>query len=168
MNTIEETVRLAGLGRKKAMQGQIDLMKKTLMKGEELLGVACSYPKPVEQLYVTDKRIIVHKIEGIMKNKKTEIPLSSISSINTSTKGLSANIEIVASNNSASVEKMYLHIAEEIKRIVDSLINQDSPKIEQVHQIDVAEQLKKFADLRDAGILTEEEFQQQKMKLLNS
>lgn len=168
MNTIEETIKTAGLGRKKAMQKQIELIESTLMKDEKLLGVACSFPKPVEQLYVTDKRVIVHRIEGFMKNVKTEIPISSISSINTGVKGLSASIEIVASNNSASVEKMYLHIAEEIKRLVDSLINKSFSSAEPVGQVGLAEQLKKFAELRDAGILTEDEFQLQKAKLLNA
>jgi hypothetical protein len=34
--------------------------------------------------------------------------------------------------------------------------------------VDVVEQLKKFAELRDRGILTEEEFAAQKAKLLNT
>ena len=33
-------------------------------------------------------------------------------------------------------------------------------------QVDVAESLKKFAELRDSGIITEEEFQQKKNELL--
>jgi hypothetical protein len=35
-------------------------------------------------------------------------------------------------------------------------------------QVDVVDQLKRFADLRDQGILTEEEFAAQKAKLLGS
>ena len=35
-------------------------------------------------------------------------------------------------------------------------------------QVDVVEQLKKFAELRDQGILTEEEFAAQKAKLLST
>jgi hypothetical protein len=35
-------------------------------------------------------------------------------------------------------------------------------------QVDVVEQLKRFAELRDQGILTEEEFAAQKAKLLGS
>jgi hypothetical protein len=34
--------------------------------------------------------------------------------------------------------------------------------------VDVVDQLKRFADLRDQGILTEEEFTAQKAKLLGS
>jgi len=38
----------------------------------------------------------------------------------------------------------------------------------QAEQVDVVEQLKKFAELRDQGILTEEEFAAQKAKILGS
>jgi tRNA G18 (ribose-2'-O)-methylase SpoU len=124
MNTIEETIKLAGFGRRKAMRKQIEMFKKELLEGEELLGVAASRPNPTEQLYITNKRIIAHKIQGIFQNDRKEIPLSSVSSINMSAKGLGAKIEIVTSNNSAIVENIPLHVAQEIKKLVDSLILQ--------------------------------------------
>ena len=125
VNTIEETIKLAGWGRRKAMRKQIELFEKGLLNDEKLLGVAASNPNPTQQLYVTNKRIIVHIIEGVFENKRIEIPLSSISSINTSTKLSGTEIEIIASNNQAFVEKIALHIAQEIKRLLDSLILKD-------------------------------------------
>jgi hypothetical protein len=122
MNTIEETIKLAGWGRKKAMQKQISMVENGLLEGENLLGVGASNPKPTEQIYVTSKRVIIHKIEGILENNKVEIPLTSISSINTNVKGLGARIEIVASNNKATIEKLHIHVATEIKKLLDSLI----------------------------------------------
>ncbi|WP_144596452.1 PH domain-containing protein [Bacillus cereus] len=122
INTIEETIKLAGWGRRKAMQKQIQLFEKDLLDDEKLLGVATSKPNPTEQLYITNKRIIAHKIEGVFQNNKVEIPLSSINSINTNVKGLSSEIIIVTSNNTASVEKIPLHVAQEIKKLLDSLI----------------------------------------------
>ncbi|KZD43493.1 hypothetical protein COE92_16320 [Bacillus wiedmannii] len=122
LNTIEETIKLAGWGRRKAMRKQIELLEKDLLEDEKLLGVAASKPNPTEQLYITNKRIIAHKIEGVFQNNKVEIPLSSINSINTNVKGLSSEIIIVTSNNIASVEKIPLHVAQEIKKLIDSLI----------------------------------------------
>ncbi|MCW1939370.1 PH domain-containing protein [Bacillus anthracis] len=122
LNTIEETIKLAGWGRRKAMRKQIELFEKELLEEEKLLGVAASKPNPTEQLYITNKRIIAHKIEGVFQNNKVEIPLSSINSINTNVKGLSSEIIIVTSNNTASVEKIPLHVAQEIKKLLDSLI----------------------------------------------
>ena len=122
LNTIEETIKLAGWGRRKAMRKQIELFEKELLEDEKLLGVATSKPNPTEQLYITNKRIIAHKIEGVFQNNKVEIPLSSISSVNTNVKGLSVEIVIVTSNNTASVEKIPLHVAQEIKKLIDSLI----------------------------------------------
>ncbi|RFB26983.1 PH domain-containing protein [Bacillus sp. LB(2018)] len=122
INTIEETIKLAGWGRRKAMRKQIELFEKELLEDEKLLGVAVSKPNPTEQLYITSKRIIAHKIEGVFQNNKVEIPLSSINSINTNVKGLSAEIVIVTSNNTATVEKIPLHVAQEIKKLLDSLV----------------------------------------------
>ncbi|MED3036089.1 hypothetical protein CBR56_24490 [Bacillus thuringiensis] len=122
LNTIEETIKLAGWGRRKAMRKQIELFEKELLEDEKLLGVATSKPNPTEQLYITNKRIIAHKIEGVFQNNKVESPLSSISSVNTNVKGLSVEIVIVTSNNTASVEKIPLHVAQEIKKLIDSLI----------------------------------------------
>ncbi|KUH41130.1 PH domain-containing protein [Bacillus mycoides] len=122
LNTIEETIKLAGWGRRKAMRKQIELLEKDLLEDEKLLGVAASKPNPTEQLYITNKRIIAHKIEGVFQNNKVDIPLSSINSINTNVKGLSSEIIIVTSNNTASVEKIPLHVAQEIKKLIDSLI----------------------------------------------
>ncbi|MBT2218098.1 SHOCT domain-containing protein [Virgibacillus dakarensis] len=167
MDTIQETIKLAGLGRKKAMQKQIELFENGLMEGEKLLGVGASNPKPTEQIYVTDKRIIVHKIEGIFKNEKVEVPLSSVSSINTTAKGLGASIEIVASNNKASIEKLHIHIAQELKKLIDSLLHSNSIQTTSSNtSVDIADQIKKLADLRDSGILTEEEFNDKKKQLL--
>lgn len=167
MDTIQETIKLAGWGKKKAMQKQIEFFESSLLEGEKLLGVGASFPKPTEQIYVTDKRIIVHKIEGIFKNEKVEIPLSSISSINTTVKGLGASIEIVASNNKASVEKLYIPIAQELKTLIDSLLHSTPTKTTSTETpVDVADQIKKLADLRDAGILTEDEFNAKKKQLL--
>ncbi|WP_368906696.1 PH domain-containing protein [Bacillus wiedmannii] len=122
LNTIEETIKLAGWGRRKAMRKQIELFEKELLEDEKLLGIAASKPNPTEQLYITNKRIITHKIEGVFQNNKVEIPLSSISSVNTNVKGLGVEIVIVTSNNTASVEKIPLHVAQEIKKLIDSLI----------------------------------------------
>ena len=122
LNTIEETIKLAGWGRRKAMRKQIESFEKELLEEEKLLGVAASKPNPTEQLYITSKRIIAHKIEGVFQNNKVEIPLSSINSINTNVKGLSSEIIILTSNNTASVEKIPLHVAQEIKKLLDSLI----------------------------------------------
>ncbi|MEM5673471.1 hypothetical protein AAHB54_29880 [Bacillus cereus] len=44
INTIEETIKLAGWGRRKAMRKQIELFEKDLLDDEKLLGVATSNP----------------------------------------------------------------------------------------------------------------------------
>jgi hypothetical protein len=167
MDTIQETIKLAGFGKRKVMEKQIELIGKGLQKEEKLLGVGASHPKPTQQIYITDKRIIVHKVEGIFQNDKTEIPLSSVSSINTSIKGVGATIDIVASNNNAIVEHLHIPIAQELKKLIDSLLITPTEELSTTNtNVDVTDQIKKLAELRDSGILTEEEFSAKKKQLL--
>jgi len=44
----------------------------------------------------------------------------------------------------------------------------EAPSTPDAGQVDVVDQLRRFAELRDQGILTEEEFAAQKAKLLGS
>lgn len=122
MNTIEETIKFAGWGRRKVMRKQIEAFENQLIDGEEMIGAIASYPRPTEQLYITNMRVIVHKIEGVLSNTRVEIPLSTISSINVNSKLLSTRIDIVASNNVATIDNTPVHIAQEIKKILDTLI----------------------------------------------
>lgn len=120
LNTIEETIKLAGFGRKRVMKKQIKLMKKDLSGDEELLGVAASFPKPLEHIYITSKQVIIHKIEGMFENNKVEIPISTIKSVKVKDKELGAEIKVTAPNNSATVEKVPLYMAKEIKQLIDT------------------------------------------------
>lgn len=167
MNTIEETIKLAGFGRKKAMKKQIEVFEKELLKGEQLLGVAASTPNTTEQLYITNKRVIAHRIEGVLKNNRIDIPITSISSINTILKGFGASIEIVASDNKATIEKTHIHVAQEIKRLIDSLILPSvTEQVAQASSDDVVNQIKMLAELHKSGVLTEEELNAKKKQLL--
>jgi hypothetical protein len=68
---------------------------------------------------------------------------------------------IMISNNSQYQDM------EKVKRLIESY--QDRPEIQIVHStpdLSVADEIKKFADLRDAGILTTTEFEAKKKQLL--
>ncbi|WP_404454854.1 PH domain-containing protein [Virgibacillus necropolis] len=121
MNTIEETIKLAGFGRKRVMKKQIKIIRKNLHEGEKLLGVAASFPKPMEQLFVSNNKVIVHKIEGLTDNKSIEIPISTIKSVKVKSADFGAEIKVSAPNNSATVVEIPLDVAKEIKKLIDSL-----------------------------------------------
>jgi hypothetical protein len=66
----------------------------------------------------------------------------------------------------AKVTKLY---AKQVSDIITGHINDHRQKVSvpsESRNVDIAEQIKKFADLKDQGIITEEEFIEQKQKLL--
>jgi len=130
INTIDETVRMAGWGRRKAMKREIDFFKGNyLQEDEELLEVGAYSERPLEHLiYVTDRRVFVNKHEKLgMHSKLTEIPIVNITSINLKSKVMTSDIEIVASNNEASIESVWSHVADIIKKKLDTLRYEQKP-----------------------------------------
>ena len=84
MDTIAETIKFAGFGKKKAMAKQIQMFDDRLTEQGETLLAVCASVKGIKQLYVTDQRILLNEIKGIVSNDERSIPLASISSINIS------------------------------------------------------------------------------------
>ncbi|SHN87466.1 hypothetical protein SAMN02745215_04901 [Desulfitobacterium chlororespirans DSM 11544] len=117
------------------MQMQIDLIASSFLNEEKLLAVGASIPNPTEQVYITNQRIIVHKIISSWKGTKTEIFLSDIKSVKIVTKlSQYSKLEIVTTNDCILIERIPLDILQEIKRIIDELLNQrvqDDSSLEQ-------------------------------------
>jgi len=79
---------------------------------------------------------------------------------------------ILASGNKAQIEDVVKDrvkpFADNVRTRISELGKKENSQTVIVNQqIDIAEQLTKLSGLRDNGILTEEEFQTQKQKLLN-
>lgn len=126
------------------------------------------------QLYVTDKRIILHEIKGITSNDERSIPLTSISSINISTKLVYSTIEIVSTGNKAIIDDVPAHVAGEIKNGIENLKTMskksDSLLYETVKQekdmYDIGEEIRELKELLEDDLITEEEFNAKKKQLL--
>ncbi|WP_025114182.1 PH domain-containing protein [Lysinibacillus fusiformis] len=171
MDTIAETIKFAGFGKKKAMAKQIQMFDDRLTEQGETLLAVCASVKGIKQLYVTDKRILLHEIKGIVSNDERSIPLTSISSINISNKLVYSTIEIVSTGNKAIIDDVPAHIALEIKSGIDNLkamaktSTASTGKVEK-DMYDVADEIRELMDLLDDGILTQEEFDAKKKQLL--
>lgn len=170
MDTIAETIKFAGFGKKKAMAKQIQMFDDKLNdQGETLLAV-CASVKGTKQLYVTDQRILLHEIKGITSNDETSIPLQSISSINISNKLVYSTIEIVSTGNKAIIDDVPAHIAIEIKNAIENLKKDfkstASTTKQEKDMYDVADEIRELKDLLDDGILSQEEFDAKKKQLL--
>ncbi|WP_416141903.1 PH domain-containing protein [Lysinibacillus capsici] len=171
MDTIAETIKFAGFGKKKAMAKQIQMFDDRLTdRGETLLAV-CASVKGIKQLYVTDQRVLLHEIKGIVSNDEKSIPLSSISSINISNKLVYSTIEIVSTGNKAIIDDVPAHIALEIKAAIENLdamaktSTAPAGKVEK-DMYEVADEIRELKELLEDELITQEEFDAKKKQLL--
>lgn len=110
---------------------------------------------------LTPTRVIVSTNGGF---RSKDVFLNKISSIDAKTGIFGGKVTFHASGNDLTVDQM-VDSADFIKNVKSQL----GAKVE--HQpasqpVDVADQIKKLAELKDQGVLTEEEFASQKQKLL--
>ena len=137
------------------------------------------------QLYVYDDKIVIerkgllaHHIDG----SKT-IPISSITNIQFKPANMAINgfiqfavlggVESKAGvftaqfdENSVVFQKKNLKVAEEIKDFLEKKISERATGATIVQQVSSADELKKFKELLDSGIITQEEFDAKKKQLL--
>lgn len=118
-------------------------------------------------LVLTPKRVLFYYKKMIGGYQSEEYPLNRISSINFNSGLLGSSIKIHASGN--DLEMGWIPKDEGVEDFVKNVkMYMDEPNTDtSVGQSDIADQLKKLADLKEQGILTEDEFAAQKAKLLD-
>lgn len=112
------------------------------------------------EITVTDKRVYGKARSG----KRVDLPLDSISAIGT---GLFKTVAVATS--SGKIKFMLLENLDDVYRALNGLIlqRQNATKTVVVSgQNDSADQLKKYKDLLDSGVITQEEFDAKKKQLL--
>lgn len=122
----------------------------------------------------TNQRVVfVGRSTGFVRRVKTEEYMyANITSIEVKTGLAQAKVELVVPGNRAIIDKVPNEqakgFAAAVRRKIASAHAPQAPVPLPASpaQVDVADQLEKLANLRERGILTEEEFQTQKKKLL--
>lgn len=127
------------------------------------------YNKGNGLLVLTDKRLIFID-KGFVNLKTEDFPLKRISSIQFESGILYAKIKIHTSSNIAEIENVDKVQGKEFVNFVKSQIeesenNGNKSKVIQ-QQPDILLQIEKLSELKDKGILTEDEFNDKKAKLL--
>ena len=117
------------------------------------------------QITVTDKR--VYGVDG--KGKRVDLPLDSITAIGT---GLFSSLAVNTPSGSIkfAMLKNRDELHEEISKLIvkrqDKQVVSNTTEIKQEIAQSEADELKKFKELADAGIITQEEFGAKKKKIL--
>lgn len=120
-------------------------------------------------LIATTDRIIFYskKLTGF---EMESFPYKNISSLEQGKNMMGSNLKIIASGNTAYLKwindanalRIFLSKAQELMSNKSSSSTVQEPGV-----IGIPEQIKKLAELRDSGILTEDEFQSKKQELLD-
>lgn len=115
------------------------------------------------KIYVTDKRVYGKAIFG----KRVDIPIDSVSAVGT----IPLFRGIAISSASGAIKFLYISNSNEIHAEISKLIiarqdkNISDPEKIEMSQSS-ADELKKFKDLYDSGVISEEEYEAKKKQLL--
>jgi hypothetical protein len=134
--------------------------------------VGGTYGKGNGLLVLTDRRVLF-LIHGVMSQQTEDFPIERISSIQWSSGMLMGTITIYASGNKAEIKNVEKGAGKTLVETVrDRIANRTAPTMPPTvapaaaGHGDVFEQIRKLGELRDAGILTDEEFVAKKTELM--
>ena len=163
LNNIDSKKRM-GVGK------ELNHLHEVINEGENILGYTRGFLDGNTWLIcVTDRRLLFLDKGMVSGMKSTEIPLDSVGAVNYETKALGGNIKVTAAGEDKTIGKMKKGDVKDIA----NLISEASARMKQrgaapaVAPLSSMDELKKLADLKEAGVLTEEEFAAQKAKLLS-
>jgi hypothetical protein len=119
-------------------------------------------------LLATNRRLVFVN-RGIIKTQSESFRYDKISSVQYQTGFMSTSIALVIDGRTLKVESVLNTHGASFANYVRQRVDQGNAPIPAPASVsvDIADQLGRLADLRTKGILTEEEFQAQKQKLLS-
>lgn len=142
-----------------------------LAEGEDAVNLARGEYDGKEGLIVVTDRRIMFVEQGMIRHNFEDFPYEKVSSVKTESGMRSGKITIYASGNKAELKD--IHPKARVSEIGDYVRTRVSggPSTPAAAPVATApdspsEQLKKLAELRDAGILTNEEFEAKKAEIL--
>ena len=149
------------LGRK-----EINELPKILAESEIVDNIAQGTYSNGQGILVSTNRRLVFIDKGLLYGLKVEdFPLDKITTIQYETGLLLGEIKIHTSGNIAKIDNVEKTTARSFAEFVRNKLSQPKETIAQSTQPNVLDQLEKLAKLKDNGIISEEEFIEQKKKL---
>lgn len=151
---------------------EINALPEILWEGEAIQKAAQGfYGMSNGMLVATNKRLIFID-KGIVKLKVESFLYDKISSIEYTTGMLLGNIIFYASGNKAKIENMQKESAKDIAEFIreyiqkENTINEQSNSENNNNDKGLANELEKLFDLKERGIISEEEFKAMKEKII--
>jgi hypothetical protein len=146
-------------------------LPKVIREGETLRAIARGKFEGAHWLVVaTDQRLLLIDKGVLFGEKLLEFPLTEIQTIQQTTGFFKGELIIETANGTRRVENLKkkgaMKIADIVSRLIYSARSPHSSSMPPSVSCDAVSQLERLAKLRESGALTEEEFQNQKKKLL--
>jgi hypothetical protein len=138
-----------------------------LAHGEIMDNIVGGFYNKSKGILVSTNRRLLFIDKGLIYGLKVEdFPLDKISSISYETGIITGKIRIYTSGNTTEIDYVEKNSAKIFAEFVRDKLS--SPKQPDVHtpQQSMLDQLEKLAKLRDSGIITDDEFSEQKRKIL--
>lgn len=149
---------------------EINELPQILAESETIDNIAQGTYNNGQGILVSTNRRLVFVDKGLLYGLKVEdFPLDKITTIQYETGLLFGEIKIHTSGNVAKIDNVEKATARAFAEFVRNKLSQPRETTAQIanNQPDIYDQLEKLAKLKEKGILTQEEFDTQKKKLLN-
>ena len=165
MKTIEQINEAADkLGAKVSFNKKsFNELPKHIKDNEMILGI---YDAPISLVVITNERFLRVTTSMLSPTDIKEVYLKNISNIEIDAGFLATRLLINSAGGQIELGVSNREMANKIKSDLNEAIS-NANKPAAVPQLDVYAQLEKIAELKEKGILTEAEFQEQKAKLLS-
>lgn len=166
--TIETIEQLAKekLAHRMGVKKELRNLPKALHDGEDVVNLARGKYDGKQGLVVVSDRRIIFLSEGIGRHKLEDFPYDKISSVQSEKGIVNGGLKIFASGNTAVIDDVYpKERAVEIGDYVRMRLQKGHDPTPAAAD-DPMEQIRKLGELRDAGVLTLEEFEAKKTDLL--
>lgn len=156
--------------RRTARKLEVDELPRILSADETIIAYAAgTYNGGTGLLIATERRLLFVE-KGVFSGLKTEdFGLDKVTSIQCDTGFMSAELKIMASGNVARITKVDNVLARTFSDVVRAKLSEPKAATSTTviqQPVDVADQLLKLSQLKDQGILTQEEFDGEKKRLL--
>lgn len=165
---MKEQIKKAKKGSFLGVSGSLDILEKQIHESETpLIIVQGMFDDKNGILAATTKRaIVISKL--LFSSTIKDIPYQKITGVSLESGLINSDIKIEYSGGNIKVKSIDKEAAKAMVSILNSKINEKPEgEIQKTNKEDVFDKLTKLGALRDSGILTEEEFVNQKNKLLS-
>lgn len=147
---------------------EIKHLTEYLRSGERVEEMASGFYGQGHGLLVLTNLRVLFVLHGVLTQRSEDFPLDKISSIQWSAGPITGTVTIFASGNKAEISIVEKGAGRAITDKVRARISQrDATSIPAPPaQPDVVDQIRRLGELRDAGVVTDEEFDAKKAELL--